>query len=77
MDNFRIWGRIEQLAADEFEVIVTAVPESTDPAGVQRLTSARATKADAKVALHAMIVRMKEAIAAADGRVTDTEINGL
>lgn len=77
MEDYRIWGRIEQTAPAEFVVFVTAIPESTDPAGVQTPTATRETQADAKVALLAMMVRMRRAIAAADGRVANTEVDGL
>jgi hypothetical protein len=76
MEDFRVWGRIDELAPTEFVVIVTAVPESTDPTGVRTLTEMHVSRADAVAALRAMMPKMGRAIIAAGGCVTDTEADG-
>ena len=76
MEDYRIWGRIEQ-AGDELVVIVTSVPDSGNPNGIQTLTTSRETRADAMAALSSMMVRMGQAIADRGDRVCDTEVDGL
>ena len=76
-EDFRIWGRIEHAAPAEFVVVVTKVPETGDPAGIQTLTAACVSRDEAKAALRAFMTKMGHSIRTAGGRVTDTEVDGL
>ena len=77
VENYRVWARIEHVAPGEFVVIVRAAPESADPAGVRKLTETCSSYGAAKAALSALMVKIGKAVSIAEGRVVNTEVDGL
>ena len=76
MEGFRIWARIEKIREGELAVVVTAIPETGDPAGISTFTETHPSESTARFALLELLGKMGKAIIAAGGRVTNTEIEG-
>jgi hypothetical protein len=75
--RFRVWGRIEELAVDEFLAVVTAIPENGDPSGVHTLSDLLATREEARVSLKALLVRIGDVVLQHEGRVSAVETQGI
>jgi hypothetical protein len=77
MNDFRLWGRIEQIAPDQFVAIASAVPDQTrgetDAADVRlQLLSHRA---DAKTVLESLVKALGKAVTIRGDRVVDIEVD--
>ena len=77
MTCFRVWGRIEQLAQDEFLAVVTAIPENGDPSGIHTLSDLLPTRDDARASVKALLVRIGEIVLRHEGSVSAVETHGI
>ena len=77
MTRFRVWGRVEQVAPGEFLAVVTAVPESGDPSGIQSLSELLTSREDAQAAVKAFLVKMNAIVLALEGHVSHVEMHGM
>ena len=77
MTNFRVWGRIEQLADDEFLAVVTAIPESGDPSGIHTLSDLLPSHDEARASVKALLVRIGEIVLQHEGLVSAVEMQGM
>ena len=77
MTRFRVWGRIEELAPDEYLAVVTAIPESGDPSGIHTLSDLLASREEARASLKGLLARMGEVVVQHEGLVSVVEMQGM
>ena len=77
MTPFRVWGRVEELAADEFLAVVTAIPENGDPSGIHTLSDLLGSREEARKSVTGFLVRIGEIVLQHEGRVSAVETHGM
>lgn len=77
MDDFRIWGRIEEIIRVGFLAIASTVREDLDPSGSRVLSQVCAARGAAELALRDFMTKRGEDIRRAGGRIVDVETDGF
>lgn len=76
-DNFRIWGRIEEIFGGGFLTIASTVREDLEPSGSHALAQMCATPEAAELTLREFMTKLGEDIRRDGGRIVDVETDGI
>ena len=75
--HFRVWGRIERVADDEFLAVVTAIPDNGDPSGIHTLSDLLPSHEEARASMKALLARIGEIVVQHEGVVSAVEMQGM
>lgn len=74
MNDYRVWGRIEQVAPGEFFVIVSTVRDD-NPYDVKSVTRLIASRSAAEETRRSLVIEVGAAVVARGDRVVDVEVD--
>jgi hypothetical protein len=76
MSDFRIWGKIHQLAPSEFQVVASAIADPLADEAMVRIAAA-STKEEAELAMGCLMRELGAIVVNRGDRVVDVEEDGL
>jgi hypothetical protein len=75
--DYRIWARIEHSGPNEFDVVVSAIPENGDSSLVQALSQIVPSQEAAVALARGMLQKMEEIVRRNEGRVISVQTEGI